>query len=159
MRKYIFALALLSVLQSGAVLLAQEDEEPYLFDEDMDSIELILPEDVPERLREAPEQKPIAPPVYHLLILDRMACPSSDIGDPEDISVLYKFRHGANGYLIVAYSSPGGMPAFPALPPGSRIVAHFMSAYRGTMRGYAQSSVFRRHVTNPAVLAGILGAL
>jgi len=167
-KKYIVFLAL---FLHGAPLLAQAGDAPFLSDEDIASIELTLPEDLPERLRESPAPPSAAPvrlreappgqtpPVYHLLILDRRACPSADLGNLGNRVLLYKFRHSTNGYLIAVYVSSGDDLGFPALPPRSRIVAHLMSVSRTTMRDYVRSSAFRRHITNSAITAGILRAL
>ena len=99
-------------------------------------------------------------PVYHLLILDRLYSPlDSDISDTDGISILYKYRHGRNGYLIALYKSPAEGPVFPQLPDKSRVLANLMSVRVNTIREYIHSRAFRRFVTNSRILSDMDAAL
>ena len=92
---------------------------------------------------------------YHLLILDRINSPGSDIGDPANATMLYKFRHGRNGYLVALYTSPQSS-ALPQLPAGSRIVVNLSTVQKAAVREYVNSAAFRRYVTRSAVTAQLL---
>jgi len=95
-------------------------------------------------------------PVYHLLILDRLHSPlNSDISDTGGLSILYKYRHGRNGYLIALYKTAAERPVFPQLPNKSRVMANLMSVRVNTIREYMQSSAFRRFVTSRRILSDI----
>ena len=94
MKKSLGLITILTVLLLGSTLIfAQEDQEeediPYLSDDDIAAIELVLPEDIPEesespeeiaaeveqeeRENEMPRLK-TSQTIYHLLILDRTYC-------------------------------------------------------------------------------------
>jgi len=95
-------------------------------------------------------------PVYHLLILDRLRSPlNSDIGDTGNIQVLYKYKHGRNGYIVVLYKSTADGPVFPQLPEKSRVLADLMSVRPGMLRRYVNSNAFRKSVTNSAIITDI----
>jgi hypothetical protein len=95
-------------------------------------------------------------PVYHLLILDRIySSLNSDISDTDNIQVLYKYKHGRNGYLVALYKSSAMGPVFPQLPEKSRVMADLVSVRVNTIREYIRSSAFRRFVTNRRVFSGI----
>jgi len=99
-------------------------------------------------------------PLYHLLVLDRSrSARNSDISDMDNASVLYKYRHGTNGYLVVLYRSPMTGPVFPQFPDGSRIVVNMSTVVPQTLRDYIGSSAFRRFVSNRTVLAQMRDAL
>ena len=176
MKKYCVFLAVCLLLGSVPVF-AQSDDVPYLSAEDIAAIELVLPDDIPPGFREEP--KPIveevivveevkneisrlntSQPVYHLLVLDRARSPlDSDISDVKDISVLYKYRHGRNGYLISVYVSSAAGPVFPQLPARSRIILDLVSASKTTIRDYINSTAFRKYVTNRTVINAMLRVL
>ena len=97
--------------------------------------------------------------MYHLLILDRThSAPGSGIGDLRDVSMVYQFKHGKNGYLIALYTSAAG-PVFPAIPEKSRVLVGLTTAREVTLKEYVNSSAFKRFVTNKKVLAEIQAAL
>ena len=98
-------------------------------------------------------------PVYHLLILDRVYNPNSDISDTGGMRVLYKYKHGRNGYLIALYVSPKDGPVFPKLPARSRIVLNLSTARPDTIREYINSNAFRRFVTSRVISSRLLEAL
>ena len=144
------------------------DDMPYLDDDDIAAIEMVLPEDTPEMVekpREIAEEKPAGAnemprlntsrTLYHLLILDRRNCPNSDIADLKNINVLYKFKHGRNGYLIAIYTSSKEGPVFPVLPAGSRILVELVTSHKIVLRDYVNSTAFRRFVTHRRVLSEI----
>jgi len=92
-------------------------------------------------------------PIFHLLVLDRSYSPrNSDISGTENIKVLYKFKHGVDGYLIAIYKTSGAGPVFPVLPPKSRVVVNLMSVQKSIIRDYVNSSAFRRLVTHRTVV-------
>ena len=98
-------------------------------------------------------------PFYHLLILDRMKAPlDSDIGNVANATMLYKYRHGRNGYLIALYTSTQQSPLLPQLPNGATVVVNISSIQRASIRDYINSSAFRRYVTNRTVTSALLGA-
>jgi hypothetical protein len=99
-------------------------------------------------------------PLYHLLILERLYSPlNSDISDTGALSVLYKYKHGRNGYLIALYKSAAGGPVFPQLPAGSRIVLNLSTARPDTIGEYIKSNAFRRYVTNRTIRTRLQEAL
>jgi len=153
--------------------LIDEDDIPYLTDEDMAALESIpwdkgaleniVLEDTPDVQQVVVEVKTsemprlnATRPIYHLLILDRLNSPlNSDISDTGGLSVLYKYKHGRNGYLIALYKTAAGGPVFPQLPNKSRVLANLMSVRVSTIREYTQSRAFRRFVTNRRILSDI----
>jgi len=141
----------------------------------MESLELVLPDDVPEykpenskkpaevkteKKAEANEISRInsSQPVYHLLILDRVSCPNSDIGS-DSILTVYKYKHGANGYLIAIYKSPKDGPVFAQLPKGSRIMVNFVTTRKSTMKEYINSGAFKQLVIKRAIIQEMLKVL
>jgi hypothetical protein len=88
----------------GRVFAQEDDDIPYLSDEDIASIEISLPDDIPENLSkniqdvvveeersgEANEisRLNISQPIYHLLILDRRNSPfNSDIRSADGMMI------------------------------------------------------------------------
>jgi hypothetical protein len=164
-RAFLF-LTILTLIFCNSAIFAQEDEDvPYLSDDDIAAIEVVLPEDTPDNaiessLEVADEEKYAGEanemsslnterPLYHLLILDRRRCPlNSDISDINSITVLYKFKHGANGYLIAIYMSSREGPVFPQLPDNSRVLVDLVTTRKSTLKEYVNSSAFRSFVTS-----------
>jgi hypothetical protein len=98
-------------------------------------------------------------PMYHLLILDRVKCKTnSDISGLQDIKMLYKFKHGKNGYLIAVYVS-SGEGQLPVMPDKSRVLVNLTGSSKAFLRDYTNSSVFRRFVTNRRVISQLREAL
>jgi hypothetical protein len=186
MKKFHVIMIVLTVILCGYTAYAAEDDDvPYLSDDDIAALELTLPEDTPEPARrgEAPAQTaadtkrkaattPAAPaindlsrlnvsqPLYHLLVVDRTHCAlNSDISGIEAKSFLYKFKHGKNGYLIAVYRVQNGGPVFPVLPKNSDIMVDIMTNRQATISEYVDSSVFRRFVTSRKILAQMKAAL
>jgi hypothetical protein len=175
--KKAFWLAIFFMIFCNSIIFAQyydEDDIPYLTDEDMAALEntewdtnALEPLDMAELetgfFYDAAEAKTsemprlnASQPVYHLLILDRLYSPlNSDISDTDGISILYKYRHGRNGYLIALYKSPAEGPVFPQLPDKSRVMADLVSVRVNTIREYIHSRAFRRFVTNKRILSDI----
>jgi hypothetical protein len=151
----------------------EEDDVPYLSDEDIAAIEMVLPDDVPEPVRlsadSEAETRPganeisrlnVYQPLYHLLVLDRTRCAlNSDIGGIEDSSLLYKLKHKQNGYLIAIYMVPKDGPVFPVLPNNSRIILDLMTNRPNTIREYVNSTAFRRFVTSRTILTQMQNVL
>jgi hypothetical protein len=148
-----------------------EEDLPYLSEEDEASIQMALPEDTPEnplqpeepespKKTEAPKkQREAQQYLYHLLILDRLDCPSADIAAARDMTVLYSFKHGANGYLIAFYRTPAAGPMLPELPDESRIVLSLSAARTSILKDFVNSNPFRLHITHRAVIAELLKLL
>ena len=162
------------ILLCGTILNAQVDDIPYLTDEDIAAIEEVLPDDVPEVIQEKAagtvvendrEKNEIgrlnaSQKIFHLLILDRRLCSlNADIGGINSREVLYKYRHGTNGYLVAVYTSPREGPVFPQFPDRSRIIVNMTTARVNTLIEYINSDAFRRFVTNRTITAGLLGVL
>jgi hypothetical protein len=157
-----------------------DDDLPYLDDDDIAAIEAVLPEDTPQ-IPQAPvvvaEEKPANAgtastgganemprlntnqTLYHLLVLDRTRCPNSDISGLQNIRVLYKYKHGRNGYLIAVYTSSRQGPVFPVLPANSRVMVDLVSSRAVLIKDYVNSSAFRRLVTNRRILSDIQRSL
>ena len=177
--KKIFGLSIIFLMfLCGNMLHAQyfDDDDPYLTDDDIAAVEMILPEDTPEiflgvepviatepsKNIEANEMSRLntSQKIYHLLILDRTHSPlNSDISGIHNRDIIYKFRHGRNGYLILIYTSPQEGPVFPTLPDRSRIMVNIMSVRKNTLTEYVNSTAFRRYVTNRRITTDILRAL
>jgi len=148
-----------------------EKDVPYLTDEDEQSIQVTLPDDTPENPNQPQTTEPSKNQretplyLYHLLVLDRMDCPSADISAVRDITVLYTFKHGANGYLITLYQTPasgiGGVAGLmlPNIPENSRIVLSLCAARKSTLKDFVGSGVFQRYVTHRTVIAELLKLL
>jgi hypothetical protein len=112
---------------------------------------------------ETPAKKPTQPnfsqPLYHLLVLDRTYCAiNSDIAVTKDTNILYKFKHGKNGYLITLYTSQEGS-VFPVIPDKSRVLINTITTHKLVLREYINSALFRRFVANPTVLSQLRKAL
>jgi hypothetical protein len=106
-----------------------------------------------------PIQSNISQPLYHLMVLDRTYCAfNSDITDINDANILYKYKHGKNGYLITLYTSQGGS-VFPVIPDKSRVVINTITTQKLVLREHINSALFRRFVTNPTVLSQLRKAL
>jgi hypothetical protein len=153
----------------GSALFSFELDQ-YLSDSDIIAIETILPGDASFEYKEKPtlaaggigNEMPrlnTSQPIYQLLVIDRVKCPNSDISDVGSIKVLYKFKHGRNGYLIALYVSPAGGPVFPKLPARSRIVLNLSTSRPATIREYINSNAFRKFVTNRTITRRLQEAL
>jgi hypothetical protein len=168
MKKTFWVSVIIGIILSVNMVFAQEDDVPYLSDEDIAAIELVLPDDIPENLKEGADE--IAgnqagteneifrlntpQSIYHLLILDRTYCPlNSDIGDINSKNVLYKYKHGTNGYLVAIYKSSREGPVFPQLPNKSRILVNLTTVRKNTIKEYINSSAFKRFVTSRKILS------
>ena len=163
-------LFLICIFTGYGIIFAQDDGHvPFLSESDIIAIETVLPEDTTFILEESPpvlagaaNEMPrlnTSQPVYHLLVLDRIYSPDSDIGDVDTMQILYKYRHGSNGYLIALYVSPVDGPVFPQLPSGSRIILNLSTTYPAAIREYIDSNAFRRFVANRTILAQLQEAL
>ncbi|MDR1787127.1 MAG: hypothetical protein LBR16_01535 [Treponema sp.] len=165
----------------------EDMDQPYLSEDDIKAFEAKLPEDTPQYTgkpapepqgrqepeaearaetqdvtvnNEAPRLGSAARGLYHLLIIDRSrTLLNSDISGIAGKSLLYKKRHGRNGYLIAVYTSPAAGPVFPVLPAGSRIVVNLSSYSKSTLLSYVNSAEFRRFVTSRTITRQIQYAL
>jgi hypothetical protein len=172
-RLFCFAVFLVMLIGNSTIFAQEDDDFPYLSDEDIAAIELVLPEDIPgipaENAKEASDKGTeinemsrlnTSRSIYHLLILDRTRSPAnSDIGGTNNISVLYKFKHRTNGYLIALYKSSKEGPVFPILPKGSIILVDLVTARKNTITEYINSSAFRKFVTSRRILSQIQSVL
>ena len=178
MKKAVVLFSIFIILSGYNMLFAQDDQAdqydeviPFLSEAEIVALETVLPEDASFEYKEEPTSSAVgktgnemprlntSQPVYHLLVLDRVRCPNSDISDVGSIKVLYKYKHGRNGYLIALYVSPTGGPVYPKLPARSRIVLNLTSARQNTIGEYIDSDAFKRFVTKPAVLRQLQTAL
>jgi hypothetical protein len=177
MKKAFWTAAVLLMLFYSRAVVAQdydEDDIPYLTDEDMaaleglewdmGALENIVFNDTANDIQEIASEVKISEmprlnasqPIYHLLILDRLySTLDADISGTDNISVLYKYKHGRNGYLVALYKSAVEGPVFPQLPDKSRVLADLMSVRVDTLREYMRSVTFRRFVTNRRILSGM----
>jgi hypothetical protein len=176
----VMAIAFCGYFAGSYPVFAQEtDDIPYLTDDDIAAIEMTLPDDIPylaleaaAPAAEAEEPKKTetaaneksrlntARPLYHLLILDRTRCAFyADISGINSNAVLYKLKHGKNGYLIALYKSPADGPVFPVLPSNARILLDLMTSRPSTIKEYINSSAFRRFVTSQKILRQIRAVL
>jgi len=169
MKKAVVLFSICFILTGNNIIFAQNDDDPYLSDSDIAAIETILPQDSSFEYKEEPTpgaksgnemaRLNTSQPIYHLLVLDRVNCPNSDITDVGSIKVLYKYKHGRNGYLIALYVSPKDGPVFPQLPAKSRIILDIMTMRPATIREYINSNAFKRFVTNRTILRRLQEAL
>jgi hypothetical protein len=173
MKKLLVLFSIYFILMGHDILFAQDDDSvPYLTDDDIIAVETILPEDDSFEYKEEPtlsiggnkteNEMPrlnTSQPIYHLLVIDRVNCPNSDISDVGSINVLYKYKHGRNGYLIALFVSSKDGPVFPKLPARSRIVLNMSSARSDTIVRYINSNAFKRYVTKRTVLSQLQEAL
>jgi len=172
MKKIFFALAAMLVF-SVNFLPAQDDDQPYLSEDDIKALELVLPIDVPDKPGQINEPRETAEAIqteigrlnsqrklYQLIILDRMNCePNADIGDVNKANILFKFAHSEKGYLLVLYEVPANGPVFPVFPKGSFIILNLMTNRINTIKEYVNSSQFRKFITIESVIADLNGAL
>jgi len=180
MKKAFWTTAIFLMIFCNSAVVAQDDDEddiPYLTDEDVAALEntewdtgALEPLDMAELetgffhdttvdneaiTSEMPRLN-ASQSVYHLLILDRLHSPlNSDISDTGNISILYKYKHGRNGYLVALYKSSAEGPVFPQLPDKSRVMANLASVRVNTIREYIHSRAFKRFVTNRRVFSEI----
>jgi hypothetical protein len=171
-RFFLFSTILAIILGSNTISAQEDDDLPYLSDDDIASIEIVLPEDTPGNVVEnakeitSEEEKSTkanemlrlntSQSLYHLLILDRTYCSlNSDISDANSMEVLYKFKHGTNGYLIAIYKSSKEGPVFPQLPDKSRVIVDLITARKTTIKEYINSSAFRSFVTSRRITSQI----
>ena len=166
MKKAVVLFSIFFIFTGYNILFAQDEGiDPFLSEADIVAIETVLPEDGSFVYKEDPTlavgvnktenemprlNTPL--PIYHLLVIDRVKCPNSDISDVGSIKVLYKYKHGRNGYLIALYVSPAGGPVFPRLPAKSRVILNLATARPNTILEYVNSNAFKRFVTKPVVL-------
>jgi len=172
MKKAFILFSIYFILTGNKILFAQNGDDPYLSDSDIAALETILSEDSSFKYIEEPtlaagankteNEMPrlsTTQPVYHLLVIDRVKCPNSDISDVGKIKVLYKYKHGRNGYLIALYVSPAGGPVFPRLPARSRIILNLSTTRSATIREYINSNAFKKFVTKRTIIRRLQEAL
>jgi len=178
MKKVVVLLSICFIFTGYNILFAQDDDDDdnifvdnsYLSESDIIALKTILAEDSSFVYKEDPSsaggktanERPrlnTPLPIYHLLVLDRVRCPNSDISNLGSIKVLYKFKHGRNGYLIALYVSPAAGPVFPRLPARSRIVLNLSTARPATISEYINSNAFKRFVTKHTVIRQLQAAL
>ena len=143
-----------------------EDEEVItIVDEKEDTviietiIETIVEHTVTERTIGERPRLNSSLPVYQLIVLDRARCvPNADIEVTEGITVLYKFLHEANRYLVAVYVSNGDF-VFPTLPENSYIITHMATPRRRTIVDYINSVEFQVFVWDQGVLNNLVRAL
>jgi len=174
MKKAVVLFSICFIFMGHEIMFAQDNDDiPYLSDSDIMAIETFLSEDASFEYK---EEEPVlsaggkttanemsrlntSQPIYHLLVLDRAFSPNSDISDMKSMRILYKYRHGRNGYLIALYMSSKDGPVFPQLPAGSRIILNLSSMRLATIRDYINSNAFRKFVTNRTILRQLLEAM
>jgi len=100
------ASAIIITILSSNMIFAQDDDVPYLSDEDIAALEMVLPDDIPPLLQENAGEIAIViddnigsneisrinttQRIYHLLILDRTYCSlNSDISDINSNNIIY----------------------------------------------------------------------
>jgi hypothetical protein len=143
-------------LSDVPVLILQDEE----ITAEIEDVPAVVPPVIPRQTQtsETPGPK-TTQTMYHLLILDRLKCKSnSDISGLQDMKLLYKFKHGRNGYLIAVYVS-SGEGQFPVMPDKSRVLVNLTGSSKAFIRDYTNSSVFRRFVTNRRVISQLRKAL
>jgi len=172
MKRTLLALAVMLVF-SVNFLPAQDDDLPYLSEDDIKALELVLPIDVPDKPGQINQPGETAEAIqseigrlnnqrklYQLIILDRMNCePDADIGDINKTNILFKFAHSEKGYLLVLYKVPANGPVFPVFPKGSFIILDLMTNRINTIREYVNSKEFRKFITIESVISDLIGAL
>jgi hypothetical protein len=174
MKKTLFALAVILVFSVNFLPAQNNDDDlPYLSDDDIRALEVVLPEDVPEWPGQFDQQKETAEAIhgeigrlnsgeklYQLIIVDRRNCePNADVDGVNKAGILYKFAHLENGYLLVLYEVPDNGPVFPVFPKGSYIILDLMANRVNTVKEYVNSNLFRRFITIESVIAELNRAL
>jgi len=169
-KKFLFFIALCSLCNN--LIFAQDDDLPYLTDDDIAALEILLPYDIPEipssriaenttEAKHDQDEKDISRlntsmKIFHLLVLDRSACSSdADITKIDSANILYKYKDGSKGYLIAVYTSPQKGPVFPQLPDNSYIILNLTTVHRATISDYINSDEFQRFVTNKRIISEI----
>jgi hypothetical protein len=175
MKKYTVFVVVLVIIMNNAIF-SQEDDVPYLSDDDLTAIEITLPGDMPASIAETTAEADdeaekevvqnemarlnTSQTIYHLLVLDRTYSPlNSDLGDTDKISILYRLKHGSNGYLIAIYTSSGEGPVFPIFPNKSRVVVNFITTRKAIIEEYVNSGAFKKFVTNRKILTQMQNVL
>jgi len=177
MKRFLLCFMVLFFFINNNVVFSQEDSDdvPYLSDDDIAAIEIVLPDDIPEIMQEnvkelAAESRGGEPnevsrlntsqTIFHLLILDRTYCQlNSDIKGIDKKDIIYMYRHGANGYLIAVYKSPEAGPVFPRFPDNSRILVNLTTVRKSTIKEFINSSSFKKFVTSRKITTDILKAV
>jgi hypothetical protein len=176
MKRLFVGFTLFFLFTGSNIIFAQDDDDdfPYLSDDDIAALEMVLPEDIPELFHKnenvvAAEPKTevneisrinTSQSIYHLLILDRTYCKlNSDISDLNGIEILYKYTHGINGYLIAIYRSSENGPIFPKFPDKSRILVDLITVRKSTLKDFVESGSFRRFVTSRKIRTEILNLI
>jgi hypothetical protein len=182
-RAFYFFVVFVMILNNSIIFAQDEDslydslylsyDSPYLSDDDIAAMEIVLPDDMPDILQENVQKTAVeeakgneisrintSQTIYHLLILDRISCSSNaDISGIDTIEVLYKYKHGTNGYLIAIYTSPKEGPVFSQLPDRSHVLVDLITVRKSIINDYINSSLFRRFVTNRRILSQIQNVL
>ena len=172
MKRTFFALAAILVF-SVNFLPAQDDDLPYLSEDDIKALEVVLPSDVPDKPGQISQPNETSEAIqseigrlnsqrklYQLIVLDRRNCaPNADVSDVSQAKILFKFAHAENGYLLVLYEVPANGPVFPVFPKGSFILLNLMTSRINTIREYVDSSLFRKFITMENVISDLNRAL
>ena len=143
--------------ESQTVAIEEEPSEEVAQAED----DTLLEEETTVEVAEVKEGNEIArlntsQVIYHLLILDRIYSPLySDLSGMENLTVLYKFLHGKDGYLIAVYKSSKEGPVFPQMPNGSRVLVDFVTVWPEVLKEYINSAAFRRFVTSRGIISDL----
>jgi len=169
-KKFLFFFALCCLCNN--LIIAQDDDLPYLTDDDIAALEMLLPYDMPElpsskiaentaEAKHDQDEKDISRlntsmRIFHLLVLDRSACSSdADITKIDSANILYKYKDGLKGYLIAIYTSPQKGPVFPQLPDNSYIILNLTTVHRNTISDYVNSDEFKKFVTSNRIISEI----
>ena len=170
MQKFLFFITFCSLCNN--LIFAQDDDLPYLTDDDIAALEMSLPSDIPEiqsrkiaenttEAKHGQDDKDISRlntsmRIYHLLVLDRSSCSSdADISKIDSANILYKYKDGSKGYLIAIYTSPQKGPVFPQLPDNSYIILNLTTVHRATISDYINSDEFKKFVTSNRIISEI----
>jgi len=174
MKRTLFAWAVMLVF-SVTVLPAQnnEDDLPYLSEDDIKALEVVLPSDVPDKPGQISQPKETSEAIqsemgrlnsqrklYQLIVLDRRNCErNADVSDVNKTNILFKFAHLENGYLLILYKVPDEGPVFPVFPKGSYIILDVLTSRVNTIREYVNSGLFRKFITIESVISDLADVL
>lgn len=153
-----------------------EDDLPYLTDDDIRAVESALSDDVmirriippapvPEEHEKTETESASASAQqeyenYYLVILDRRSCsPNADISGINTANILFKYLHNTNDNLVLVYKAFKTGEMIPVYPYGSRVLFEFMSIDIDPIKKLADSDLIKDLIPQDNVQTALRFAL
>ena len=87
-------------------------------------------------------------PFYHLIIVDRTWAPNSDIGGIDSNSIVYKVKHGSDGYLLALYTGSWNV----SVQRNAHIIVDLSTERKNTIKEFVNSPEFRKYFSARVIL-------